>query len=406
MNQYKIALVGNPNVGKTSLFNKLTNLRQKVGNYPGVTVEKREGNIERNGNKFSITDLPGTYSIYPSSLDEEIVFKILGDKSNQLYPDLAVVIGEPSNLKRSILLYQQVRDLEVPAIFVINMKDEIESKGLTIDLKKLEELLETKIYLTNARTSDGLNELIDALTKSAQVYQSKFILPTEHSASVNKIKETFEITNDYTAWQYLSQKQMPFLTKEDQTKVDAIKKEFNIVPRRLQVKETLDRNTFLEKKLESIVSYNFKNNETFTDKVDKLLIHPIFGYIIFLAVLLLIFQAVYTWSGPLMTMVEDLFAWLDEKAISMIPAGPINDIIGGAIIPGIEGIAVFVPQIAILFLFISIMEETGYMSRVVYLMDRWLKPFGLSGKSVVPLISGVACAVPAIMSARNIENDK
>ncbi|MBO6212534.1 ferrous iron transport protein B [Algoriella sp.] len=406
MNQYKIALVGNPNVGKTSLFNKLTNLRQKVGNYPGVTVEKREGNIERNGNKFSITDLPGTYSIYPSSLDEEIVFKILGDKSNQLYPDLAVVIGEPSNLKRSILLYQQVRDLEVPAIFVINMKDEIESKGLTIDLKKLEELLETKIYLTNARTSDGLNELIDALTKSAQVYQSKFTLPTEHSASVNKIKETFEITNDYTAWQYLSQKQMPFLTKEDQTKVDAIKKEFNIVPRRLQVKETLDRNTFLEKKLESIVSYNFKNNETFTDKVDKLLIHPIFGYIIFLAVLLLIFQAVYTWSGPLMTMVEDLFAWLDEKAISMIPAGPINDIIGGAIIPGIEGIAVFVPQIAILFLFISIMEETGYMSRVVYLMDRWLKPFGLSGKSVVPLISGVACAVPAIMSARNIENDK
>ena len=139
MTQYKIALVGNPNVGKTSLFNKLTNLRQKVGNYPGVTVEKREGNIERNGNKFSITDLPGTYSIYPSSLDEEIVFKILGDKSNQLYPDLAVVIGEPSNLKRSILLYQQVRDLEVPAIFVINMKDEIESKGLTIDLKKLEE---------------------------------------------------------------------------------------------------------------------------------------------------------------------------------------------------------------------------------------------------------------------------
>ena len=406
MNQYKIALVGNPNVGKTSLFNKLTNLRQKVGNYPGVTVEKREGNIERNGNKFSITDLPGTYSIYPSSLDEEIVFKILGDKSNQLYPDLAVVIGEPSNLKRSILLYQQVRDLEVPAIFVINMKDEIESKGLTIDLKKLEELLETKIYLTNARTSDGLNELIDALTKSAQVYQSKFTLPTEHSASVNKIKETFEITNDYTAWQYLSQKQMPFLTKEDQTKVDAIKKEFNIVSRRLQVKETLDRNTFLEKKLESIVSYNFKNNETFTDKVDKLLIHPIFGYIIFLAVLLLIFQAVYTWSGPLMTMVEDLFAWLDEKAISMIPAGPINDIIGGAIIPGIEGIAVFVPQIAILFLFISIMEETGYMSRVVYLMDRWLKPFGLSGKSVVPLISGVACAVPAIMSARNIENNK
>lgn len=221
-----------------------------------------------------------------------------------------------------------------------------------------------------------------------------------------KIKNEFNLKSDYLAWQYLSQKEVPFESKENLSKLDTIKKENSIVSKRLQVKEALDRNKILEDKLNDIISYNFEGNETLTDKIDKTLIHPVFGYIIFLGILLLIFQAVYAWSAPLMTMVEDLFGWIDEKAISLIPEGPINEIIGGAIIPGIEGIAVFVPQIAILFLFISIMEETGYMSRVVYLMDRWLKPFGLSGKSVVPLISGVACAVPAIMSVRNIENDK
>jgi len=406
MSQYKIALIGNPNVGKTSLFNKLTNLRQKVGNYPGVTVEKREGNIERNGNKFSITDLPGTYSIYPSSLDEEVVLKVLGDPSNKLYPDLAVVIGEPSNLKRSILLYLQVRDLGVPAIFVINMKDEIESKGLSIDLKKLESFLQTKIYLTNARTSEGLDELVEAFTKPTNLYSPKFVVPNDYLTAVANIKENFNLDSDYVAWQYLSQKTIPFLDEEQQVHLNKIKSELNIIPKRLQVKETLDRNKLLEEELQNIISYNFKEKETFTDKIDRTLIHPIFGYVIFLGILLLIFQAVYAWSAPLMTMVEDLFGWIDETAISLIPAGPINDIITGAVIPGIEGVVVFVPQIAILFLFISIMEETGYMSRVVFLMDRWLKPFGLSGKSVVPLVSGAACAIPAVMSARNIENDK
>ena len=406
MNHYKIALIGNPNVGKTSLFNKLTNLRQKVGNYPGVTVEKREGKIDRKGNKFLITDFPGTYTIYPSSLDEEIVFKTLGDKTNHYYPDLAVVVGEPSNLKRSILLYQQVRDLDVPAVFVINMKDEIKSKGLNIDLKKLEDFLQTKIYLTNARTSDGIDELVKAFTENATPYNHHYEIPKEHLSIVEKVKNEFQLNSDYQAWQYLSQKAIPFLSNDDSNKLDAIKKEHNIVSKRLQVKEALDRNKVLEAKLDDIISYNFEGNDTLTDKIDRTLIHPIFGYIIFLGILLLIFQAVYTWSAPLMTMVEDLFGWIDEKAISLLPEGPINEIVAGAIIPGIEGIAVFVPQIAILFLFISIMEETGYMSRVVYLMDRWLKPFGLSGKSVVPLISGVACAVPAIMSARNIENDK
>ena len=401
-----ISLVGNPNVGKTSLFNKITGLRQKVGNYPGVTVEKREGTIERNGTKYHIIDLPGTYSIFPSSLDEEIVFETLGNKDNKEYPDLAVVVSEPSNLKRSILLYSQVRDLGVPAIFVINMKDEIETKGLTIDLNKLEELLQTKIILTNARNSEGLNELIENFEYSPSNTESNFQIGNLYNKAVEDVKNSFNLKSNYLSWLFLGQKSISFLNDSQKTQLEDIKKKHNITERRIQVKETIDRNSAIDTLLQDIVKYNNKNKTTFTEKLDKIFMNPILGYVVFLAILLLIFQAVYTWSGPLMDSIDELFSYLHDFTASTLPEGPIVNILTEAIIPGIGGIVIFVPQIAILFLFISLMEETGYMSRVVYLMDRWLKPFGLSGKSVVPLISGVACAVPAVMSARNIENAK
>ncbi len=405
MNPYKIALIGNPNVGKTSLFNKLTNLRQKVGNYPGVTVEKREGTFEREGKKFLITDLPGTYSIFPNSLDEEIVYRVLGDTSHPNHPDLAVVVGEPSNLKRSILLYQQVKDLGIPAIFVINMVDEFLSKGLELDVKKLEAYLDTSIVMTNARTSEGIEELIHHF-KIDQKQTVSYAIPAAYQLAVQEVKSAFVLPNDYRAWQYLAQKNVSFITDEQQTTLQEIQKKHQLIPRRLQVKETVDRNAQLDNDLNAIVSYNLVDKETLTEKIDKILIHPVWGYVTFFLVLLVMFQAVYTWAESLMGIVEDGFNSFNELVLSVLPEGPITELIGGAVIPGIAGIVVFVPQIAILFLFISLMEETGYMSRVVYLMDRWLKPFGLSGKSVVPLISGVACAVPAIMSARNIENAK
>lgn len=406
MNSNIITLIGNPNVGKTSLFNKLTGLRQKVGNYAGVTVEKREGNVEKNGKKYHIIDLPGTYSIFPNSLDEEIVFKTLGNKNDKEYPTLAVVVAEPSNLKRSILLYSQVKDLEVPAIFVINMKDEIEAKGLSIDIKKLEELLETKVILTNARNGEGLDELISNFEYKPVQNPTNFKAGSLYDGAVTDVKSSFNITSDYLAWLYLGQKNINFLTAEQNQNLSTIKTKHKIVERRVQVKETVDRNQNLDKILDEVLQYNHKQEKTITEKLDSILMHPILGYVIFLAILLLMFQAVYTWSGPLMDWIDGLFGSLQEFATNTIPAGPLADIIAEAIIPGIGGIVIFVPQIAILFFFIALMEETGYMSRVVYLMDRWLKPFGLSGKSVVPLISGVACAVPAVMSARNIENAK
>ena len=302
-----ITLIGNPNVGKTSLFNKITGLRQKVGNYPGVTVEKREGSVSKNGNNYHIIDLPGTYSIYPNSLDEEIVFQTLGDKQNKDFPHLAVVVAEPSNLKRSILLYQQVRDLEVPAIFVINMKDEIEAKGLSIDIKQLETLLETKVLLTNARNSEGLDELIQHFETQPKPTQNTYRVGQLYEKATAEVKSTFGITSDYLAYLYLGQKEISFLNADEKEKLAAIKKKHAIVERRVQVKETVDRNQHLDEALKSIVTYNLKGKTTLTEKIDNALMHPIFGYVIFFGILLLIFQAVYTWSGPLMDFIDELF---------------------------------------------------------------------------------------------------
>lgn len=280
MNPYKIALIGNPNVGKTSLFNKLTNLRQKVGNYPGVTVEKREGTFEREGKKFLITDLPGTYSIFPNSLDEEIVYRVLGDTSHPNHPDLAVVVGEPSNLKRSILLYQQVKDLGIPAIFVINMVDEFLSKGLELDVKKLEAYLDTSIVMTNARTSEGIEELIHHF-KIDQKQTVSYAIPAAYQLAVQEVKSAFVLPNDYRAWQYLAQKNVSFITDEQQTTLQEIQKKHQLIPRRLQVKETVDRNAQLDNDLNAIVSYNLVDKETLTEKIDKILIHPVWGYVTF-----------------------------------------------------------------------------------------------------------------------------
>ena len=328
-----ITLVGNPNVGKTSLFNKLTGLRQKVGNYAGVTVEKREGNVEKNGKKYHIIDLPGTYSIFPNSLDEEIVFQTLGNKQNKEYPNLAVVVAEPSNLKRSILLYFQVKDLGVPAIFVINMKDEIEAKGLSIDIKKLEQLLETKVILTNARNGEGLDELISNFEYQPVQNHTKFNAGSLYEGAVADVKAAFNLSSDYLAWLYLGQKNINFLTAEQSENLNTLKKKHKTVERRVQVKETVDRNKHLDQILSEVVQYNHKQEKTFTEKLDSILMHPILGYVIFLAILLLMFQAVYTWSGPLMDWIDGLFGSLQDFTTSTIPAGPLADIITEAIIP-------------------------------------------------------------------------
>lgn len=406
MNNPIIALLGNPNVGKTSLFNRITKLNQKVGNYPGITVEKREGQVKANNKTYRIIDLPGTYTLFPSSMDEEVVFNTLVDKKNSFRPHMVIVVAEPTNLKRSIILYQQARELGLPAVFVINMIDEAKEKGITIDIHKLELLLNTKVYETNARTGQGIDQLVKNLDAVPPMYISTFNLPAEATAALEETKRLFPLDTEYHTWQYLAKGEVSFLSPEKNQAVQSIRDKYHLRADKLQKDEAILRSRSLDQSLAEIYKKDDASNTNKTNAIDRILLHPIFGYLIFFGILFLIFQAIYTWSGPAMDFIDSLFGDLAAYTQTVLPAGPLTDLLSNGIIKGIGGIVIFIPQIVILYIFISIMEETGYMSRVVFLMDRWLRPFGLNGKSVIPLISGVACAVPAVMSARNIENAK
>ncbi len=401
----KIALVGNPNVGKTSLFNQLTGLNQKIGNYPGITVDKKTGNFDIDDTKVEVIDLPGTYSLFPSSKDEEVVFNLLTDKNSPHTPSKIVVVANATNLKRSLLLFGQAKDLGIPVILALNMIDEAESEGLTINIKKLEQDLDTIIITTNARTGKGIAELKTALLKENNINTS-FTVPAIYNKAIEKVQNEFSLDYSYLAWHYISQKDIFYLSESEKEFIKDVRKEHNLTPKRLQVKETLDRYKDIDNIIDSTVTFKNDKKASLTEKLDKVLTHKILGPIIFIGILFIVFEALFTWSSLPMDLIDGVFGDLGVWASKSLPAGPINSLIADGIIPGIGGVVIFVPQISILFLFLSIMEETGYMSRVVFLMDKLMRPFGLSGKTVVPLMSGVACAIPAIMAARNIENDR
>lgn len=406
MKKKNIVLLGNPNVGKTSLFNRITKLNQKVGNYPGITVEKRQGSIKANGNEYRIIDLPGTYTLFPNSIDEEVVLHTLTTKNGADYPDLTIVVTEPNSLNRGIVLYQQVRESGLPAVFVVNMEDEFDSKGVKLDLNKLESYLQTKVFTTNARTGKGISKLIENFDIQLNAYYGALELPKEYSLAIEEAKKLFPLGTEYNTWMALAQEDPIDLDESIKERLQEIKSKHQISSQQLQKEESIIRHEQISKDLKQIVQKSANKNLSLTEKVDHILLHPILGYVLFFGILFFIFQAIYSWAEPLMDSVETGFAYAGETIASLLPSGPLNDLIVNGVIAGIGGIIIFLPQIVILFLFISFMEETGYMSRVVFLMDRWLKPFGLNGKSVIPLMSGAACSIPAIMSARNIENPK
>lgn len=374
-----IALTGNPNTGKTSLFNVLTGLHQKVGNYPGVTVDKKQGTFHlENGQKVNVIDLPGTYSLNPTSIDESVATKYLLENS----PELVIVVAEAENLKRNLLLFTQIKDLGLPTLLVINMEDQMQKKGISINIEALEKQLDTKIILTSTRKNTGISELKNAI-QNYESHSNK-TLYSDNSESYKKwLSDTYETG---------------FQETEDKEKQAKTKKE--------QHQETVKRYQFIKSVLKENYSIDTSKATDFDSKLDKILTHKVFGYLIFFGLLLLMFQAIFTWAEPLMDFIDEGFASLSEYIAGLLPDGKLNDLISQGIIAGIGGIVIFVPQIAILFLFISVLEETGYMSRVVFLMDKIMRKFGLSGKSVVPLISGNACAIPAIMATRNIEDWK
>ena len=407
--QINVALIGNPNTGKTSVFNTLTGLNQKVGNYPGITVEKKQGtcNLERNI-KAHILDLPGTYSLNASSLDENVVIELLLNKKDKDFPDVAVVVADIENLKRNLLLFTQIKDLGIPTILAINMADRMNRKGISIDVKQLETILETKIVLISSRKNTGF----EALKTGIANYQNLSLKPCLNSSKIapdyfDRIQKTFPNQDLYKLWLVITHDvNFGKLERNDFKGIKTLQTESVSTLKRLQQKETIVRYQFINETLKKTLHVDVKNAKDLRSRFDRILTHKIWGYVIFFSVLLLIFQAIFDWSTYPMDMIDNAFTFLSEWLKINLPTGDFSNLISEGIIPGLGGIVIFIPQIAFLFLFISILEETGYMSRVVFLMDRIMRRFGLSGKSVVPLISGTACAIPAIMATRNIENWK
>ncbi len=407
--QINVALIGNPNTGKTSVFNHLTGLNQQVGNYPGITVEKKEGICKLpRGLKAHILDLPGTYSLNASSLDENIVIELLLNKNDKDYPDVAVVVSDVENLKRNLLLFTQIKDLGIPTILVINMADRMERKGISLDVELMEKRLQTKIALVSARKKTGIDELKELIINHRQISTE----PCVNASSIapdyfDRLRKAFPNQSLYKLWLVITQDvNFGNLNRNslENTPDFQTKKKSDL--KRLQQKETIVRYQFINGVLKETFKKDVAAAKDLRSRLDRILTHQVWGYVIFFGILLLIFQAIYDWSSYPMDLIDSTFAFLGEWTKDALPSGVFTNLISEGIIPGLGGIVIFIPQIAFLFLFISLLEESGYMSRVVFLMDRVMRRFGLSGKSVVPLVSGTACAIPAVMATRNIEDWK
>lgn len=406
----KVALIGNPNTGKTLLFNQLTGLNQKVGNYPGVTVDKKEGLSKLSATQSAIiTDLPGTYSINPTSIDESIVLKTLLKKDIKESPDVILVVADVENLKRNLLLFSQIKDLEIPTVLAINMVDQMHKKGISIDVSALKKELNTEVILISAKKNEGIKEIKEAIIRCHVAAKASPLCGINHKIDPDyfaKLKEISPSHSLYELWLMITQNNFPeTISAKEKEQLLAFKQDISKL-KKYQHKETIYRYQEINKILKKTYLIDKSKASDVRSKLDKIFTHKIFGYVFFFLILLIIFQSIFDWASVPMDFIDGFFAQLSETVKSSLPEGVFTDLLTEGIIPGIGGVIIFIPQIAILFLFIAILEETGYMSRVVFLMDKIMRRFGMNGKSVIPLISGTACAIPAIMATRTISSWK
>ena len=404
----RIAIIGNPNVGKSTIFNQLTGLNQKIGNYPGVTVDKKVGLMNYKGNSYQIIDLPGTYSLYPNSEDEIIANRVLSQTNLAEKPEFVLMVIDSSQLSRGLFLATQLIDLGLSLAIVLNMSDLATKRNITIKTFEIFKALGVPILSTDARGEKGLDQIRDLIHTRNFSKKGSFIAIDEvvPESLLEQVQSKFDLPNQYQAYQMLRfgrvDKVIP-LEGRDWIKSKLESLDFDLSA--AQLEETKIRYRKITKIVESAVVKEIPDQKA-TSGLDGVFLHPVFGYVIFAAILLIIFQAIFAWASVPMDLIDGFFAELSGIVRDVLPVGPISSLISEGIIPGIGGVVIFIPQIAMLFGFLAILEDTGYMSRVVFLMDRWMRPYGLHGKSVVPLISGVACAIPGVMAARNIGNWK
>ncbi len=414
----KVAILGNPNSGKSTLFNALTGLNQQTGNYPGVTVEKHTGEatlLNPDTNEYvevDFIDLPGTYSIYPKTLDEEVCYKVLCDDSNEDYPDATIVVADATNLRRSLYLATQIIDLGFPCIFVLNMIDFARIRGVEIDVDVLSEQIGVPVVATNARKKIGVEKLKGLLTKEISKPQRSFIDVKGYmdSSLLDTMSKLFPGRNEYALFQLINNEagvERFELNPTQKIELKRLIKQYNYDKHKVQSDTTIARYKLINEIVKnSVVINEEEKRKSLSARIDRVLTHRVWGYLIFLLILFVIFQSIFFIATYPMNAIEFLFVKLSEFGHATLPKGELSALLINGILAGLSGVMVFVPQIALLFAFIAILEDTGYMARVSFLMDRLMRPLGLNGRSVIPLMSGMACAVPAIMGTRTIPSWK
>lgn len=409
--KYKVALIGNPNSGKTSLFNSLTGLHQHVANFPGVTVDKKIARYKiDNDLTIELIDFPGTYSLYPNSDDERVVAEILSNPNNIDFPDAIIYVIDPFDLKRQILLLTQLQDIGVPVLAILTMKDLAKKRNFNIDIKKLQSLINNELIFFSNKTKDNLGEIRKSIKKllfEKRELTRCYNLNQEEKNIVKKFENRLHFKTDYQALLQIHHSEWLKSQNKD------IKREINIYKQKKgfksishQINETLSRYQIFSRSIDDVVSKNNKKQNTITDKIDAVITHRVLGPIIFFSIMILMFQAIFSWAEFPMNLLEQGFNLLSGFVDNSFSENWLTSLIADGVLPGLAGVLVFIPQIFILFLIVGILEEIGYMSRVVYMFDEILVKFGMNGRSVIALISSGACAVPAIMSTRTINNWK
>lgn len=408
---FKIALIGNPNSGKSSLFNALTGLKQHVANFPGVTVDKKTALLKLNKDiHILLTDFPGAYSLYPNSDDERIVSEILSNPLHPDFPDAVIYVLDPFDLRRQLLMFTQLKDLNIPVLVVFTMKDIAQRKGLQLDTEKFTSLFGSDSIIISSKSRDSINELKDKIAgfvKTKSEDRGFYNLSDIEQSAVDRFRDDVRHNSDY---QLLLQIQhsawLRHISRELKEQIREFKEESGFNDLSFQINETMERYRLFDKKARSVITAANRKGRSNTDRVDEILTHRFFGPVIFFIVMMFVFQAIFSFATIPMDLLENGFLMLSEYIKSSFDHNWFTMLVADGILPGLAGVLVFVPQIFILFLMIGIMEEIGYMSRVIFMFDDIMKGFGMNGRSLVALISGGACAIPAIMSTRTISSWK